>query len=138
MWTPCNVYPTAKIGDGVSIGMFTEIGNGVEIGENTRVGKGCFIPECVTIGKNCFIGPHVCFANDRYMAIPPYAASAKGRWEPVIVEDMVRLGANSLILPGVTIGRGAVVGMGSVVVRNIGPYEVWAGNPAAQINIRRN
>lgn len=133
VWTPSNVYLTAIIGDGVSIGMFSEIGHLVKIGNDTRIGKGCFIPEGVIIGKNCFIGPHVCIANDRYMAIPPYSARNWQNWEPVIIEDMVRLGANSLIRPGVIIGTGAVIGLGAVVTKNVGPFEVWVGNPAYKL-----
>ncbi len=55
---------------------------------------------------------------------------------PVIIEDFVWIGANVSIVPGVTIGEGAVIGMGSVVVGNIPPLKIYAGNPAKQIGER--
>lgn len=124
VWEPTNIYPSAKIGKDVSIGMFSEIGENVEIGEGTRVGKGSFIPEGVKIGKNVFIGPHVCFTNDRF---PP---SHRESWEDTIVEDNASIGANATIRCGVTIGRGALVGAGAVVTRNVPSGETWLGVPA--------
>ena len=124
IWYPANVYHSAKIGEGVSIGMFSEIGEKVEIGEHTRVGAQCFIPECVKIGKNCFIGPKACFSNDMY------PMQDKSKWQNTIVEDGVSIGANVSVRPGVTIGKNALVGMGSVVCCDIPPDEIWAGNPA--------
>jgi acetyltransferase-like isoleucine patch superfamily enzyme len=133
IWRPSNVYRTAELGDGVSVGMFSEIGHNVVVGEDTRIGMGAFIPEGVVIGNNCFIGPKVCMVHDVMMHTPPFSATHKEEWTPVIIEDDVRLGANVLVLPGVTIHKGAIVGMGSVVTRNIGAYEVWAGNPARKL-----
>jgi UDP-2-acetamido-3-amino-2,3-dideoxy-glucuronate N-acetyltransferase len=133
IWKPCNVYKSAILGNGVSVGMFSEIGNRVVVGENTRIGMGTFIPEGVVIGKNCFIGPKVCMIHDKTMTTPPFPPSHKRRWQGTIVEDEALIGANALILPGIVIHRGAVVGMGSVVTKDVGAYEVWAGNPAKKI-----
>lgn len=127
IWNPSNVYPSAQLGKGVSVGAFTEIGPNVVIGENTRIGKGCFIPEKVKIGQDCFLGPHVCFTNDLY---PP---SPKEEWLPTIVQDGARIGASVTVLCGVTIGRGALIGCGSVVTKNVPCNEIWAGNPARKI-----
>lgn len=127
VWQPSNVYRSAKLGKGVSVGAFTEIGENVEVGGGTRIGALCFIPEKVKIGKGCFIGPHVCFTNDLY---PP---SDKAQWLPTIVQDGARIGAGVTVLCGVTIGRGALVGCGSVVTKNVPCQEIWAGNPAHKI-----
>jgi acetyltransferase-like isoleucine patch superfamily enzyme len=56
--------------------------------------------------------------------------------DPVVVEDDVWLGANSLVLPGVTVARGAVVGAGAVVTKDVGPYEVAVGVPARVVRTR--
>ena len=129
-WRPSNIYPTAKLGRNVSIGMFSEIGPKVEIGDNTRIGSGCFIPEGVKIGRDCFIGPKVCFSNDRY---PP---SDKRDWERTIVEDGVSIGANVSIIPGITIKRNSLIGMGAVLTKNVMMDDIVAGNPAKSIRKR--
>lgn len=56
---------------------------------------------------------------------------------PVTIGSDVWIGANSVILPGRTIGNGAVIGAGSVVTHDVPPYEVWAGNPAIKIGERK-
>ncbi|HET8776721.1 MAG TPA: acyltransferase, partial [Candidatus Limnocylindria bacterium] len=84
-----------------------------------------------------FIGPHVCFTNDRL----PRAINRDGTlktdddWEvsPILVRRGAALGANSTILPGVTIGRWGMVGSGSVVTHDVGDYELVAGNPARRL-----
>ena len=58
--------------------------------------------------------------------------------KPIIIEDDVFIGARCLVLKGVTIGRGAMVGAGSVVTKNIPPCEIWAGNPAKYIKSIKN
>lgn len=133
VWEPSNVYLSAELGENVSVGMFSEIGHNVVIGDNTRIGMGAFIPEGVVIGNNCFIGPKVCMVHDVMMHTPPFTDTHKEEWAPVVIEDNVRLGANVLILPGITVHTGAIVGMGSCVTRSIGAYEVWAGNPAKKL-----
>ena len=129
-WQPCNIYDSAFIGVGVSIGRFVEIGHNVVIGENTRIGKGAFIPEGVTVGENVFIGPHACFCNDKY----PKNDHEDDDWlARTTVGDEASIGANSSISPGVKIGKKAMVGMGAVVTKDIPRHETWVGNPAAKI-----
>ena len=53
--------------------------------------------------------------------------------EPVVIQEGAFIGARSIILKGVTVGKHAVVGAGSVVTRNIPENEIWAGNPAVFI-----
>lgn len=124
VWGQCNIYDTAKIGDGCNIGWFCEIGDEVEIGENSRIGTFAFIPHGVKIGKNCFIGPRFSATNDKY---PP---SPKEYWTKIVIEDFVSIGAAVTIVGPVTIGKGARVGAGSVVTKNIPAGEMWYGVPA--------
>jgi UDP-2-acetamido-3-amino-2,3-dideoxy-glucuronate N-acetyltransferase len=129
IWHPelCNLYGDFIIGEDCNIGCFVEIGPGVIIGDRCRIGAHCFIPEGVTIEEDCFIGPHVTFTNDRY---PPGGREA---WRPILVRKKVSIGAGSVILPGVEIGEGAMVGAGTVVVRNIPAGIRVVGNPARRI-----
>lgn len=124
VWGQCNIYPSAIIGDRCNIGWFCEIGNNVRIGADTRIGAFSFIPEGVSIGEKCFIGPRFTGTNDKF---PP---SPKSFWKPIIIEDGVSIGAACTVLPGVTIGRGALIGAGSVVTKNVPAGEVWCGVPA--------
>jgi acetyltransferase-like isoleucine patch superfamily enzyme len=124
IWGNCNIYKTAKIGKGVSIGQFTEIGPGVVIGNGVRIGAHCFIPEGVTIEDDCFIAPRVSFSNDKR---PP---SKKECWGKILVKKGAAIGMGSIILPDVTIGEGALVGAGAVVTKDIPAWEKWYGVPA--------
>lgn len=124
IWEPSNIYKSADIGKGNSIGAFSEIGENVIIGDHNRIGANVFMPSGVTIGNHCFVGPHVVFTNDRY---PP---SGKTCWEKITVCDYASIGANVTILPGVYIGRHATIGAGSVVTRDVVAGSTVMGNPA--------
>lgn len=134
VWYPCNIYPSASIGNDVSIGMFSEIGSDVIIGDGTRIGMGCFIPKGVTIGKGCFLAPRVCFVHDmiEWTEYP----NGEDHWQQTVIEDGATIGANVLVRPGVRVGKGALIGIGAVVTKDVGPNEVWFGNPARKVRQR--
>lgn len=130
IWGNCNIYPRAKIGKGCSIGQFCEIDDGVEIGNNVRIGAFTFIPAGVTIEDDCFIAPRVTFSNDKH---PP---SNKQCWGKILIKKGAVLGMGSVILPDVTVGENAVVGAGSVVTKNVPDNEVWYGQAAYKHNTK--
>lgn len=127
VWKPglTNILPGADIGDGTTIGAFTEIGRDVVIGRGCKIQAFVFIPKGVTIGEDVFIGPSVTFTNDRYPSSLDY-----GKFEETIVRDRAAIGAGSTIRCGVTIGKGAVVGAGSVVTKDVPDGATVKGNPA--------
>lgn len=128
-----NLYG-CSIGDNTKIGTFVEIQKNAHIGRNCKISSHTFICEGVTIEDNVFVGHNVTFINDPY----PQATASDGGlqteedWSviPTKVETSASIGSGSTILCGLTIGEGALVGAGSLVTKDIPPYEIWAGNPA--------
>ncbi|MGA2248340.1 MAG: DapH/DapD/GlmU-related protein [Verrucomicrobiota bacterium] len=110
----------------------------VSIGKDTFIGHQVLISGSeaarVTIGNHVDIAPRVVILNGTHgldMVSPHSAGPGKGA--PVTIEDGVWIGANSTVLPGVTIGRKAVIGAGSVVVRDIPAFTVAVGNPCRPV-----
>lgn len=131
LWSNVNIYG-AEIGQNVKISAFVEIRKGVKIGRNTKIEPLVFIPEGVTIGECVFIGPNVIFTND----IKPRSCDDTGKqiteYEiiPTIVEDFASIGAGAVIRCGVRIGRRSLIGMGSIVVKDVPPETIVYGEAA--------
>ena len=122
------------IGNDSFIGPFVEIQGGATIGKRVKVQSHSFICAGVDIEDEVFIGHGVIFTNDRF----PRATCDNGilksadDWvcEPTKVGRRAAIGNNATIMCGVVIGENAVVGAGSVVVKDVPPNTVVAGNPA--------
>ncbi len=123
--------------------------------ESISIGNGVYIGKDVLIECNAEIGDYVLIANRvaligrhdhdfRAVGIPvrfsPYVGSilkpSQYKTEKVVVESDVWLGFGAIVLSGVKISRGAIVAAGSVVTRDIGAYEIVAGNPAKKVGLR--
>lgn len=128
-----NLYDCA-IGDGTRVGAFVEIQRNAVVGRNCKISSHTFVCEGVTIEDGVFVGHGVMFTNDRY----PQATTAAGALQsaadwaviPTRVKRMASIGSNATILPGITIGEGALVGAGAVVTRDVPDHAVVAGVPA--------
>ena len=130
-----NLYG-CRVGDFTRIGAFVEIQKNASVGARCKISSHCFICEGVTIEDEVFIGHGVMFTNDRL----PRATSADGAlqsdvdWK--VIETRVRqgasIGSNATILPGIVIGKYAMIGAGAVVTREVSYYAIVAGNPAIQ------
>lgn len=112
-----------EIGDNAVIMMGAMINIGAVIGEGTMIDMGTVLGGRATVGKNCHIGAGTVLAG---VIEPPSA-------KPVVVEDDVVIGANAVVLEGVTVGKGAVVAAGAIVIDDVPPYTVVAGTPARVI-----
>ena len=109
-----------------------DYGYNIHVGENFYANFDCVILDVceVRIGANCFMAPgvHLYTATHPVMARERIAGPEYGK--PITIGDNVWLGGRSIINPGVTIGDNVVVGSGSVVVRDVPPNVIVAGNPA--------
>ncbi len=134
IWNQVQVREHASIGSGTNIGKNCYVDFGVSIGSNCKIQNNVSIYHGVTIEDGVFLGPHVCFTNDRLpRAINP-DGSVKGVDDWVVESTVVRygasIGAHSVLLPGIEIGRFSLVAAGSVVTRNVPAHALVAGNPA--------
>lgn len=119
--------PTLTIGDGTGIGhecRFT-------VGKAIRIGKDCRIASRVVIFDS---NGHPADPEARLAGAPP----AEDEVRPVVIEDNVWIGMGAMIFPGVTVGEGSVVSAGAVVLADVPPYTVVAGNPARAVRSLRD
>ena len=128
-----NAY-NCTIDDGTKIGTFVEIQKNVHIGKNCKISTHTFICEGVTIKNGVFVGHNVSFINDKYpLAVnQDFSLKNDSDWElmKTIVNDKVSIGTSSTILGGIQIGENSIIGAGSVVISDVPPNVIVAGNPA--------
>ncbi|SCB42612.1 Acetyltransferase (isoleucine patch superfamily) [Bradyrhizobium shewense] len=120
------VLSGAKIGADTNICSHCFIENDVIIGDRVTVKSGVQLWDGMRVGNDVFIGPNVSFTNDKFPRSKRYPEA----FLETRIEDGASLGAGAIILPGVTIGRGAMVGAGSVVTKSIPPHSIVFGSPA--------
>lgn len=109
------------------------------LGRYSFINKGCFIGPSVECGNYVMFGPYVVIAggdHDFDRVGQPMYFSGREDIHPTIIGDDVWIGAHSCIKAGITIGDGAIIGMGSVVVKDVPPFTIVAGNPAKIIRRR--
>jgi acetyltransferase-like isoleucine patch superfamily enzyme len=139
-----------KLGDHVRIGPYStlvgapisNLGEGITIGSNSAIDAYSFIGSAgpVTIGENVIMGQHVCFHPENHnFDRTDIAIKLQGTMrEGITVEDDVWVGANVTFLDGAHVGRGCVIGAGSLVRGSIAPYSVAVGTPARIIRTRNS
>lgn len=115
---------------------FDTIGN-ITIGENTTINRGCRLDGRggLTIGNNVSISAETCILTAEHDI---QSSDFKGREEPVRIEDYVFAGTRAMILPGVSLYKGAVVAAGAVVSKDVEAYTVVGGIPARFIGKRNS
>lgn len=126
IWQFASVIRGARIGNGCSIGSCAIV-DGARLGDRVRVGHGASIPPGVWIGDDVFVGPGVVICNDpdpRVGSGFDLQALLDGK-VVVRIEDRASIGAGSVILPGLTIGEGAMVAAGSVVTKDVPKGGLW-------------
>ncbi len=126
IWAFTHVLPGARLGRECNICDHVFIENDVVIGDRVTVKCGVQLWDGLRVGDDVFIGPNVTLTNDplprskRHLQIHPNT----------VLESGCSIGANATILPGLTIGRGAMIGAGAVVTQSVPAHAIVVGNPA--------
>jgi len=126
VWAFAHVLPGAVIGEDCNICDHTFLENDVRLGDRVTIKCGVQVWDGVTLEDDVFVGPNVAFTNDPF----PRSKQRPAEYARTIVRKGASLGANSTILPGLTIGAHAMVGAGAVVTRTVPPHAIVVGNPA--------
>jgi len=126
IWQFAIVLPGAQIGENCNINSHTFIENDVIIGNDVTVKSGVYLWDGIMVEDNVFIGPNVTFTNDKYPKSKHYPQA----FQRTILKYGCSIGAGSIILGGITIGRNSLIGAGSLVTKSIPDNEIWIGSPA--------
>ena len=126
VWQFSVILQNAIIGENCNICAHTLIENDVIIGNNVTIKSGVYVWDGITLEDNVFIGPCVAFTNDK----KPRSKQYPEEFPQTIVEKGASIGANATILPGIKIGKNALVGAGAVVTKDVPENAIVIGNPA--------
>ena len=132
IWHFSHIQSGAAIGKYCSIGQNVNIGNNVKIGNSVKIQNNVSIYEGVELEDYVFCGPSMVFTNIR---VPRSEFPQKGSeyYEKTLVKKSASIGANATIICGVTIGRYALIGSGTVVTKDVPDYALVIGNPGKVI-----
>lgn len=137
IWNHCQVREDASIGAGCILGKDVYVDFGVQIGDNVKIQNGALIYHGVKIDDGVFVGPGAILTNDkRPRAINPDGTLKRDAdWEvgEISVGYGAAIGAGAIVLPGVRIGRFAMVAAGAVVTRDVPDHTLVVGNPAVKV-----
>jgi acetyltransferase-like isoleucine patch superfamily enzyme/dTDP-4-dehydrorhamnose 3,5-epimerase-like enzyme len=116
----------ARIGNDVTVYSHCTVESDVQIGDRVTIESGVRLCDGIRVSDDVFIGPNATFTNDKHPRSNTYPA----RILETRIEKGASIGASAVILPGLTIGAGAMIGAGSVVTQSVPPYAIVAGSPA--------
>ena len=138
IWAFTHIRSGASVGAGSTIGENVYIGPGVQIGERCKIQNGVLLYEPAIIEDGVFLGPGTIFTNDRIPRATNRDMSPKSSkdWtkQGVFVDQGASIGAGSVCIAPVRVGKWAMVGAGSVVTRNVPDHALVVGIPAKRIN----
>ena len=130
IWANANILEGAIIGEHCNICDGCYVERGATIGNHVTLKNGVFVFDGVTLQDDVFVGAGVAFINDRNPRSHRHDA-----WvlEKILVQKGATIGANATLMCGITVGDFAVIGAGSVVLKNVANHTIVAGNPARVI-----
>ena len=137
VWRNAQIREGARVGRNCVVGKDVYLGAGVRVGSRVKIENAALVFEGSVVADEVFIGPQACLANDRH----PRAATTTGalrtaadwKLEGVRLERGASVGAQSVLVPPLVVGRHAMVGAGSVVTHDVRPFELVAGSPARHL-----
>src|ERR1051326_3888347 len=134
IWRNAHVREDAVLGNGCIIGAGVYVGADVRLGRNCKIQNNALLYEGVELEDGVFVGPQVCFTNDFLPRAvnPDLSLKSAEDWHvgSTRVREGASVGAQSVVVTGVTIGKWALVGAGSVVTRNVPDHALAYGQPA--------
>lgn len=129
IWQYVVILEGAKIGDDVNICSHCFIENDVVIGNRVTIKNGNQLWDGLRVGDDVFIGPNVTFTNDKF----PRSGQHPAKFSGTIIKEGSSIGGGAVILPGIRIGKSAMVGAGSVVTSDVQDFSMVIGNPAKHV-----
>jgi len=132
IWHFSHVQSGAIIGTNCTIGQNVNIGNNVKIGNSVKIQNNVSIYEGVELEDYVFCGPSMVFTNIR-LPRSEFPQVGSEFYEKTLVKKSASIGANSTIICGITIGRYALIGSGTVVTKDVPDYALVIGNPGKVI-----
>ena len=130
IWHFCHVMPRAVIGESCNIGQNVFIDNNVRIGNGVKIQNNVSVYNGVVVEDDAFLGPSMVFTN---VINPRSFIERKSEFKPTFLRKGCTIGANATIVCGVEIGAYALIGAGTVVIRDVPAYALMVGNPARQV-----
>ena len=126
IWQFSVILELAQIGNNCNINCHVFIENDVIIGNNVTIKSGVYLWDGIRIKNNVFVGPNVTFTNDRR----PRSKKYPEEFQHILIHEYASIGAGSIILGGIQIGRYAMIGAGSLVTNDIPERALVYGSPA--------
>jgi len=127
VWAFCHIQHGAKVGRDCNVCNGTFIEKGAVVGDNVTIKHNVSIFDKVTIEDYVFIGSNIAFINDKF---PRSKRSDSSRFETTLIKKGATLGANAVIMCGISVGQYAMVGAGAVVTKTVEDHALVVGNPA--------
>lgn len=126
IWHIAHVRNSAVVGEECVIGRNVYLDANTVVGSRVKIQNNVSVYQGVTIEDEVFVGPCVVFTND----LRPRAQNPDWTITPTLIRRGASIGANATLICGITVGEGAMIAAGSVVTKDVEPYQLVRGNPA--------
>lgn len=130
VWHFCHLEPRAVVGENCNLGQNVYVGNDAVVGNGCRLGNSVSVFSHVELGDYVFCAPFMVFTH---ISFPRAAVNRRESFRKTIVKTGVSLGANSTVVPGITVGTGTFLAAGSTLTKDSVDWSMMLGTPARQV-----